>query len=170
MFVKQPKGARSGRPSPYEGRELLIAQEVADKLMLGVPLAVICREPGMPDYLTICHWRERFPDTVGKYIARAIEEGYEVLAAECLAIADNTTKDSIETEHGEIANTEWIQRSKVRIDTRLKLLAKWSKRYADNPQQTTVNVGVNVTQVSSEELTAIADRKQRILARLKDRT
>ena len=50
---------------------------------------------------------------------------------------------------------ESVQRSKLRIETRLKLLACWSKRY--NPQSTpatTVNLGVSValTDERREEL------------------
>lgn len=87
--------------------------------------------------------------------SRAREEGFDMIAAECISIADATENDSIQTEHGPIPNGEWIQRSKVRVETRLKLLAKWSKRYADQ-RQATVNVGVQVNQMTDE------DRKQRI--------
>ena len=41
-------------------------------------------------------------------------------------------------------DTDVIQRSKLRVETRLKLLAKWCPtRYGDTPP--TVNVGVGVT-------------------------
>lgn len=168
-FVPKPikRRAKAGHPSPYEGRELEIAQKVGEKLRIGVPLAVICREPSMPSHDAITEWCQRFPE-IGRCIARDREEGFDALAFSCISIADDTSKDNIETEHGLIPNGEWIQRSKVRIETRLKLLAKWSKRYADQPQAVIQNT-VNVVQVSVEELAAIAERKQNIIHRLKER-
>jgi hypothetical protein len=64
--------------------------------------------------------------------ARAREEGFDTIAADCLHIADNTAQDTISSERGDVANSEWIARSRLRVDTRLKLLAKWDpKRYGD---------------------------------------
>jgi hypothetical protein len=41
----------------------------------------------------------------------------------------------METEHGPRLNAEHVQRSKLRIETRLKLLAKWSpKKYGERVQ------------------------------------
>jgi hypothetical protein len=58
--------------------------------------------------------------------------GYEVLAEECLEIADETAFDMTETERGLKPNKEWMQRSKLRVETRLKLLAKWHpKKYGE---------------------------------------
>jgi hypothetical protein len=68
-------------------------------------------------------------------IARAREIGYDALAEECLKIADDGTNDYVEGERGPQLNSEHIQRSKLRIETRLKLLAKWSpKRYGERVQ------------------------------------
>lgn len=58
--------------------------------------------------------------------------GYEILAEECLEIADETAFDTTETARGMSANKEWMQRSKLRVETRLKLLAKWHpKKYGE---------------------------------------
>ena len=67
----------------------------------------------------------------------ARETGEEVIAQECLAIADDGTNDWMEYQVTEYTtayrlNGEHVQRSKLRIDTRLKLLAKWNpKKYGD---------------------------------------
>lgn len=69
-------------------------------------------------------------------IARAREAGFDRIAADCLEIADQTGKDTIYGDNGARADTEWISRSKLRIETRLKLLAKWDpKRYGDKITQ-----------------------------------
>ncbi|HBI70015.1 MAG TPA: hypothetical protein DDZ22_13690 [Massilia sp.] len=65
-------------------------------------------------------------------IAGARTRGFDAIAAECLEIADETAFDTIDTKDGDRANTEWISRSKLRIETRLKLLSKWApKKYGD---------------------------------------
>lgn len=119
---------KRGRPSTYTPEA---AKEICERLSKGEPLAVICRDDHMPPVRTVSAWREAHEDFSADF-ARAREEGYDAIATECLAIADETTFDTIQTEHGERPNTEWIQRSKLRIETRLKLLAKWDvKRYGD---------------------------------------
>ena len=58
---------------------------------------------------------------------------------------------TVQTEGGDRANTEWISRSKLRVETRLKLLAKWDpKRYGDKITQEHVGadgggIDMNVT-------------------------
>lgn len=65
-------------------------------------------------------------------IARAREAGFDRIAMDALAIADAADNDTISTEQGERPNSEWITRSRLRVETRLKLLAKWDpKRYGD---------------------------------------
>ena len=66
-------------------------------------------------------------------IARAREDGFDAIAQECLTIADATDYDDEFTESGGVKpNSEWISRSRLRVETRLKLLAKWDpKRYGD---------------------------------------
>jgi hypothetical protein len=54
------------------------------------------------------------------------------MAEDCLRIADDAVNDWMETEHGPRLNGEHVQRSKLRIETRLKLLAKWNpKKYGE---------------------------------------
>lgn len=121
----------AGHPSPYAGREIEIATAIAERLRTGEPLAQILRENNQPVFNTLKAWRAEYPE-IDAIIACARDEGFDAIAADCLVIADASENDSIETEHGSIPNGEWIQRSKLRVETRLKLLAKWDpKRYGD---------------------------------------
>lgn len=71
----------------------------------------------MPAARTVSDWKSRYP-AFSADIAGAREEGFDAIAADCLKIADNTDEDA--------------QSRRVRIDARLKLLAKWDyKRYGD---------------------------------------
>ncbi|GAA0260533.1 terminase [Rhodanobacter caeni] len=122
-----------GRPSLYTPE---LIEAIAERLSKGEPMAAICRDEGMPAYRTVKDWMDTSPD-VSALIARAREEGFDAIAAGTLEIADDGRNDYMEQsdDEGGIAfklNGEHIQRSKLRIETRLKLLAKWDpKRYGD---------------------------------------
>lgn len=152
---------KGGRPSPYEGRKPEIIQEVASRLKTGEPLAQICRENNMPDPDTIRSWMGADTE-VSRLIARAREDGFDVIAAECLTIADDGSNDVVTDKDGnEHVNTEVIQRSKLRVETRLKLLAKWDpKRYGDTAPIQTVNVGVAVNTMTEDRRKELLDKKR----------
>jgi len=120
-----------------------IAREICRQLAEGVPLREICRQDGMPEWRTIYDWMVKDDAAVAAgggaglsaSIARAREIGYDAMAEDCLRIADDAANDWMETEHGPRLNGEHVQRSKLRIETRLKLLAKWNpKKYGDRVQ------------------------------------
>jgi hypothetical protein len=117
------------RPSKFT-EELVTA--ICERLSVGEPLAQICRDEGMPGLRTVYDWVEGMPD-VSARIARAREAGEDVIAADCLSIADDGRRDyEVSEDGGATVNHDHIQRSKLRIDTRLKLLAKWNpKKYGD---------------------------------------
>ena len=122
----------AGRPSLYTSE---IAAEIAARLCKGEPMASICRDEAMPGVTTVWEWQKNNP-AFSETIARAREVGFDVIAAECLDIADDRSGDAQlvgrEGEEREVCNTEFVQRARLRIDTRLKLLAKWDpKRYGD---------------------------------------
>jgi hypothetical protein len=120
-----------------------IAREICRQLAEGVPLREICRQDGMPEWRTIYDWMVKDDAAVAAgggaglsaSIARAREIGYDAIAEDCLRIADDASNDWMETEHGPRLNAEHVQRSKLRIETRLKLLAKWNpKKYGERVQ------------------------------------
>lgn len=135
-----------GRKSIYTDE---IAQEIVERLSKGEPMAAICRDEHMPAVRTVSDWiagDEQFSAS----IARAREDGFDALAAQCLDIADDASNDSKLVGGGDddaghlVPNSEWISRSKLRVETRLKLLAKWDpKRYGDKVDHN-VSGGVTV--------------------------
>lgn len=92
----------------------------------------ICRDESMPRLRTVYDWRDADESFAARF-ARAREEGYDAIAQDCLEIADETGHDTKEGRNGElIPDNEWITRSRLRVETRLKLLAKWSpKKYGE---------------------------------------
>jgi hypothetical protein len=101
-------------------------------LRKGTPLTVLCDADGMPGVSTVYLWMEGDEELSGA-IARAREQGFDQIALDALAIADETSNDTRKGADGNQApNSEWITRSRLRVETRLKLLAKWDpKRYGE---------------------------------------
>ncbi len=119
-----------GRPSTFTAE---LAAEICNRLSKGEPLAQICRDEHMPAARTVSDWKAARPDFSADF-ARARDDGFDAIALDCLEIADDTSRDTklVGEEGREVADSEWIARSKLRVDTRLKLLAKWDpKRYGD---------------------------------------
>lgn len=107
--------------------------EIITELSKGTPMAEICRREGMPDVSTVWRWEEADPE-FSQRVARAREVGHDAIAAGTLEIADDGKNDWMERldnkgqSIGWVLNGEHVQRSKLRIDTRLKLLACWNPR------------------------------------------
>jgi hypothetical protein len=120
-----------GRKSTYTHE---IAEAILERLSKGEPLAQICRDEGMPAARTVQDWCDVNPEFAAGY-ARARADGYDVIAADCLKIADDKSGDEIDTEQGVKFNSEFAARSKIRIETRLRLLKCWDpSRYGDRVQ------------------------------------
>lgn len=104
------------------------ADEIEEWVSCGKTLRDYGRQEGKPSRRRIDEWRQADPAFAAR-IARAREIGFDVIAEEALAIADDGSSDTVTDEEGnERPNTEWINRSRLRVDTRLKLLAKWDPR------------------------------------------
>lgn len=99
------------------------------------------RQDGKPSRRLIDKWRKDDEDFRAR-IARARDDGFDALAEECLEIADDASNDWMERQDddgnaiGWRVNGDHVTRSRLRIETRLKLLAKWDpKRYGDHVGQ-----------------------------------
>lgn len=112
------------------------ADEICRRVSEGEPLAPICRELEI-GVTTWYDWVKARPE-LSEAIARARLQGFDAIADECLEIADDARndwmvrRDEDDKSLGYELNGEHVQRSKLRIETRLKLLAKWDpKRYGE---------------------------------------
>lgn len=146
---------------PQFNRDELVPQ-ICDRLATGEPLTSICNDLGITRQC-VNKWR-REDEAIAKQIQAARDDGYDAIADECLDIADDSQGDyKIELRGRQEVVTidkEAVLRSKLRIETRLKLLAKWDpKRYGDK-QQHEHSGGLTVKQsphdLTDDELAAIA--------------
>ena len=162
-----------------------IFDKIIERLEGGEPMAAICREPGMPAARTVREWNETVDGVprnpkLSAALACARDDGRDWLAAECLLIADTPMEGVVEeyerkmfkkpdgTEYEKLVlikrrKEDMLGHRKLKIDTRLKLLAIWDpKRFGqgvtlrgdkDNP------IPVESTgryELSREQLLAIA--------------
>lgn len=117
-----PKKTRAIEPNIKESK----CNQILERVSNGEPLAAVCRDIQL-GLSTFYDWMELDASLAGRF-ARARRAGFDIIAEGTLAIADEppplTAMGS--TDGGA------IQHAKLRIETRLKLLAKWDpKRYGE---------------------------------------
>jgi hypothetical protein len=123
-------------------------EEICLRLAEGETLVDICKSLHMPVDRTVRQWVLSDSGFAQAY-AHARDVGFDKLASECLEIADDSTNDYMDKQldNGKVIrvlDAEHVQRSKLRIETRLKLLAKWDpKRYGE---KTTMDLNAVVEQ------------------------
>jgi hypothetical protein len=93
-------------------------------------LRAVCRTEGMPDRGTVMRWVVDDLDGFAAKYARAKDMGIDEFVDETLEIADDGTNDWMKTERGPQLDSEHVQRSKIRIETRRWLAERMApKRY-----------------------------------------
>lgn len=121
-------------------------------------------------------WRDWCDGDEGLAIAyaRARDAGFDVIASDCLQIAEDGSHDykhkkRSNGEEYEEFDAEHVQRSKLRIETRLKLLAKWDpRRYGDKVALTGGSDGDAPIRTESKlDVGGLTDEQLRVLASIR---
>lgn len=121
---KRPEDKKkAGRPTTYTPELASLICELVSSSTHGLEKLCILHDE-LPPKKTVNAWRHKYPEFRAQY-AQAKCEQADLLAEECLDIADDDTHDTkINAEGYEVCNTEYIARSRLRIDTRKWLAAK----------------------------------------------
>jgi hypothetical protein len=112
----------------------------------GKSLRAVCRDLNLKES-TVRYWLNKDGDAFAQS-ARARELGCDALADECLDIADGDESSDVK---------------RIRIDTRIRLIGKWSQRYSDKlaiTNKTEVTHRYDLDSLSDGELNEL----ERILA------
>lgn len=156
MAEEQKKA--TGRPSKFT--EALF-DEIISRISEGEPLRQICRDAHMPTFATVYSWIGK-GDELSIRFARARIVGWCAIAEDCLEIADDGRNDWMEVNGKSVQNSEAIQRSKLRVDTRQKMLAIWDPtRYGNKIDLTSSDgsmspkSGIDAAKLSKENLEAV---------------
>lgn len=132
-----------GRPSTYSAD---VAAAICARLSKGETLRSICRDPDMPEDSTVRTWALDDREGFYAHYTKARDLGLDAMADDLFDIADETGKDTLTDKDGnDRPNSEWITRSRLRVDTRKWYLSKLApKRYGDR------------IEIESDALTSIA--------------
>lgn len=133
-FKTQKPKHPGGRPSIYTPE---LAARIC-KLVATHPygLRKLCKmHDWLPNQDTINEWRFDYPEFSGQYTQAKIQQA-ELLAEDCTDIADNDEHDTMLNKDGyETFNSEYVARSRLRIDTRKWLASKLVPRiYGDKKE------------------------------------
>ena len=173
MPKKEPGSQKKGLPGRPTSYTTEVAEEICLRIADGEYLVDICEDDHLPTRVTVHLWviqdREGFSYMYGE-ARRAQALGW---AEEILEIADNVEQDFREDEDGKrTVNKEYVQRSRLRVDTRKWLLGRvLAKVYGDK-----LTVGgddknplrVRVENMTDEELTEKAKQITNRLAAVKN--
>jgi hypothetical protein len=126
-----------------------IAEEIVRRYASGETIKSICEDPDMPSRGAIYLWLADDRDTRSTVLiawqdamAKARTAHAFAMADDVIDIADDGTNDYVTKERPdgstyEAVNSEHIQRSKLRVDTRLKLVEKLAPEQFGNALQLT---------------------------------
>ena len=150
------------KPMPYDEA---IALEVCERIAQGEGLEGICEDPRLPCETTVRKWMAKESSFAAAY-ARAREQQMEKWADDVIRIADDASGDYVDRigKDGEVervVDPETVQRSKLRIDTRMRLMSKFAAKRFGDKLDLTLTGAVEVSSLSDAELEA------RTIARLK---
>ncbi|MCA8018083.1 terminase small subunit-like protein [Burkholderia metallica] len=106
---------------------------ICELIASGKSLRSICDADGMPDRMTFNRWRKMTPELQAQYDQACLDRA-DAIFDEILEIADDSRLDTLLTEkNGEQMNTEWVARSRLRVDARKWVLARMNrKKFGDN--------------------------------------
>tara|TARA_R110000782_G_C14621485_1_gene393301 strand:- start:215 stop:658 length:444 start_codon:yes stop_codon:yes gene_type:complete len=97
-------------------------------------------------------WIEKDLELQQQY-ARAIICRADVYFDEIIEIADDSSGDVINTEEGTRMDSEFVQRSKLRVDARKWAVSKMNpKKYGDRVLNENLNKNIDITSLTDEEL------------------
>lgn len=170
----RPNGARPAPTPKVRSFTEERLDAICEALCAGVPLAEVCRRPGMPCRDSVYSWEQ--DPVIGKRVRERIERardfGYDAIAADALRIADTPQEgvsdhlkqveiDDPDGEGGKRTELQVVERRvedmtghrKLQVWTRLQLLAKWSPRYREN-----VNLNHGVQDNLADQLRAARER------------
>jgi len=127
--------AKVGRPHTYTKA---LGDEICAKLSTcEYGLSRLIKEnPHWPCRQAIFEWRINVKEFGDKY-AKAKQDQIEAMMDQIIDIADDVSRDTITNQEGkQICNSEWINRSRLRIDTRKWMAAKLApKIYGERTSQ-----------------------------------
>lgn len=141
--------AKMGRPTKYRDS---LSNAICIRLMLGQSMNSICKLDMYPKKTTIYRWLLEKPDFRDKY-QQAREMQQEHYLDEIIEIADDGDSDYVQkkgSDHEQF-NSEHVQRSRLRVDTRKWVMERMAARkYAPKSQVDNISSDRSMSSFDSE--------------------
>lgn len=151
-MTKTAKTKKTGRPSRYT---LDLAQSICERLSGGESLTSICVAAGMPKRTTVVGWQGQH-DGFSTAYARARIAYADAIFDEAMEIADDSSGDwttkVVRGEEVRAVEHENIQRSRLRVDTRLRVAAKINPAKYGEKLDVNMSGELNVSHLSDAKL------------------
>lgn len=117
---------------------------------------ILDQDDRFPHHTTWSRWAREI-DGLAKKVADARREQSHLLFYESIEIADDGSQDAIVLDKGTkdervVLNTEFVQRSRLRVDTRLKMAAKLNPREYGEKIDLNARVGMVTQDEAIDEL------------------
>lgn len=132
-------------PKPRAPDAVALKRSICEQIADGISLREICRQSGMPAWRTVYDWMGA-DEEFAAAIARAREMGHDAIAEETMEMVDSSPERGPDGK----VDPGWVAHTKLRVEQRLKLLAKWSpKKYGDKIQAEHTGANGGAIQVAS---------------------
>lgn len=119
---------------------------VCEELEKGRALRNVLKDDKMPSTSTFYQWLDSNEEKAKQY-ARATQVRADILFDEIIDIADDSSGDKKVVENGEVMDSEYVARSRIRIDTRKWILSKLNpKKYGDKLDLSSLGEKINTPQ------------------------
>jgi len=127
-----------------------IFDSLIDKIENGMSLRSVLKLEEMPNKNTIYKWLEA-DETKKERYARATYERADTIFEEILQIADDSSLDVVKSEQGEKINSEFVARSKLKVDARKWVVAKMHPTKYGDKSTTVFEGGENAIKISFKD-------------------
>jgi hypothetical protein len=108
-------------------------------------------------------WIEKDVELQQQY-ARATISRADSIFEEILDIADDSSGDKKYTENGEVMDSEYVQRSRLRVDARKWAVSKMNpKKYGEKQVTENINKNFDLSNLSDEEFQEQLDKANKVL-------
>lgn len=125
--------------------------KICERIENGEALRNVLKDKGMPSSQTFFKWLLE-DEKKSKQYAFACEMRAENMFEDMLNIADDSSQDEIITKDGNIMfNSEFAQRSRLRVDTRKWALSKLNPKKFGDSQKLTLEGGEKPITISFED-------------------
>lgn len=110
---------------------------LCEKITEGESLTDICKQPGFPNYATLCRWKKQVPD-IQKQIDQARADRAEMMRDQAWQIAKDSKESNVDSSKLKVQTAQWL----AQTDNKEKFGNAKAQVELNQPLQIIVNTGI----------------------------